>query len=63
MRIWVDMTSPPHPLVLRAVIARLLALGHDVTVSARDFGQTEAMLYRLGIPYEVIGRHGGASTA
>lgn len=61
MRIWVDMTSAPHPLVLRPMIARLGASGHEVTVTARHFGQTEAMLDRLGIAYEVVGRHGGAS--
>jgi len=61
MRIWVDMTSAPHALVLRPIIAELRALGHQVIVTARQFGQTEAMLDRLGIAHEVIGRHGGAS--
>jgi predicted glycosyltransferase len=63
MRIWVDMTSPPHPLVLRPIIAGLRASGHDVIVTARAFGQTEEVLDRLEIPYEVVGRHGGARTA
>jgi uncharacterized protein len=61
MRIWVDMTSAPHPLVLRPIIARLRASDHEVIVTTRRFGQTEAMLDRLGIGHEVIGRHGGAS--
>ena len=63
MRIWVDMTSAPHPLVLRPIIARLRESGHEVTVTTRRFGQTEGVLERLGIPYEVVGRHGGARTA
>ena len=63
MRIWVDMTSAPHPLVLRPIIARLRTAGHDVSVTARDFGQTEGVLDLLGIPYEVVGRHGGAGAA
>ncbi|MBA2643890.1 MAG: DUF354 domain-containing protein, partial [Solirubrobacterales bacterium] len=63
MRIWVDMTSAPHPLVLRPIVTRLRASGHDVTVTAREFGQTSAMLDRLGIAHEVVGRHGGASAA
>ncbi len=57
------MTSAPHPLVLRPIIARLRTAGHDVTVTAREFGQTEGVLDRLGIPYEVVGRHGGAGAA
>jgi len=63
MRIWVDMTSAPHPLVLRPIIAGLAACGHEVSVTARGFGQTEGVLDRLGIPYEVVGSHGGARAA
>jgi len=63
MRIWVDMTSAPHPLVLRPMIVRLRASGHEVTVTAREFGQTEGVLDRLGIPYEVVGAHGGGRVA
>jgi predicted glycosyltransferase len=61
MRIWVDMTSAPHALVLRPIIAQLRGSGHEVIVTARQFGQTSAMLARLGIAHEVVGRHGGAS--
>ena len=63
MRIWVDMTSAPHPLVLRPLIEGLEGAGHEVFVTARAFGQTQGMLERLGIEYESIGRHGGASAA
>ena len=61
MRIWVDMTAPAHPLVLRPVIERLLAQGHDVRVTARDYAQTLDILRRLGIPHTPIGAHGGAT--
>ena len=61
MRIWVDMTAPAHPLVLRPVIERLSAAGHEVRVTARDYAQTLAILERLGIPHVAIGAHGGAS--
>lgn len=63
MRIWVDMTSAPHPLVLRPLIEGLESAGHEVFVTARAFGQTQGMLERLGIEYESIGRHGGGSAA
>src|SRR4051795_686431 len=61
MRIWFDMTAPAHPVVLRPVIERLRAAGHDVRVTARDYAQTLPLLERLGMPHTVIGRHGGAS--
>ncbi|MFL5870493.1 MAG: DUF354 domain-containing protein [Solirubrobacterales bacterium] len=62
-RIWVDCTAAPHPLVLRPIIERLLAAGHQVSVTARDYGQTTGVLDRLGIPYESFGAHGGGSAA
>jgi predicted glycosyltransferase len=63
VRIWVDCTAAAHPVVLRPVIERLGAAGHEVEVTAREFGQTEGILDRLHIPYTSIGRHGGGSTA
>lgn len=55
------MTAPAHPIVLRPVIERLRAAGHDVHVTARDYAQTLGILDRLGLPYQAVGRHGGAS--
>jgi predicted glycosyltransferase len=63
MRVWVDCTAAAHPLVLRPIIERLGADGHEVAVTARDYGQTVGLLERLGIPHTVVGRHGGAATA
>jgi uncharacterized protein len=60
VRIWVDCTAAAHPIVLRPVIERLMAAGHEVEVTAREYGQTEGLLERLGIPYTSVGRHGGA---
>jgi uncharacterized protein len=62
MRVWVDCTAAAHPLVLRPLIERLEARGNEVFVTAREYGQTEGILERLGIPYTAVGRHGGAST-
>ena len=61
MRVWFDMTAPAHPVVFRPVIECLKAAGHEVDVTARDYAQTLPLLRRLGIPFEAIGRHGGAS--
>ena len=60
MRVWIDCTAAAHPLVLRPIIERLGAAGHEVDVTARTYGQTLGLLERLGIPYEAVGEHGGA---
>lgn len=62
MNVWIDCTAAAHPLVLRPVIERLRGLGHRVDVTAREYGQTLGILERLGIPFESVGAHGGAST-
>jgi uncharacterized protein len=59
--VWVDMSAPAHVLVLRPIIERLRAAGHDVEVTARDYTQTQDLLELHGIEYTLIGRHGGAS--
>jgi len=61
LRVWVDCTAAAHPLVLRPIIERLEAEGHEVFVTAREYGQTLGILERLGIPYTTVGEHGGAS--
>ncbi len=55
------MTAAAHPLVLRPLIERFEEQGHEVTVTAREYGQTLGILDRLGIPYAAVGSHGGAS--
>jgi len=57
------MTAPAHPLVLRPVIERLRAAGHEVHVTARDYAQTLELLARIGMPHTAIGAHGGAGRA
>ncbi len=56
MRVWVDCTAAAHPLVLRPIIERLEARGHEVFVTAREYGQTLGILERLGIPYTAVGQ-------
>ena len=63
MRVWVDLTNSPHPLVMRPIVEHLRAGGHDVTVTARDFAQTVELARRLGLEPTVIGRHRGAGRA
>jgi uncharacterized protein len=61
MRVWVDCTAAAHPLVLRPVIERFKAMGHEVDVTARDYGQTLGLLRMHGIEHESFGEHGGGS--
>jgi predicted glycosyltransferase len=59
MRVWIDLTNSPHVLVMRPIIDRLRADGHEVRVTARDFAQTIALCERFGIEHTAIGRHRG----
>lgn len=61
MRVWIDLTNSPHVLVMRPVIERLRAQGHEVDVTARDFAQTLGLLERFQIDHTAIGRHRGGS--
>lgn len=63
MRVWVDCTAAAHPLVLRPIVERLRERGHDVEITAREYGQTVGILDRLGLEHTVVGAHGGGSTA
>ncbi len=63
MRVWIDLTNSPHVLVMRPVIERLRADGHDVRVTARDFAQTLELCERLHIAHTPIGRHRGERLA
>jgi predicted glycosyltransferase len=61
MLVWVDCTAAAHPLVLRPLIERFEADGHEVFITAREYGQTVGILDRLGMEYTVVGEHGGGS--
>ncbi|MGA2320313.1 MAG: DUF354 domain-containing protein [Solirubrobacteraceae bacterium] len=63
MRIWIDLTNSPHVLVMRPVIERLAADGHEVRVTARDFAQTIELCERFEIAHTAIGRHRGERLA
>jgi uncharacterized protein len=59
-----DMTAAAHPLVLRPVIERLRASGHEVHVTARDYGPTLGTTRRMRLDHTVLGPgHPGASRA
>ena len=57
------MSAPAHVLVLRPIIERLRDRGHEVTVTSREYTQTQQLLELHGIEHTAIGKHGGASRA
>jgi predicted glycosyltransferase len=61
VKVWVDLTNSPHVLVMRPIIGNLLARGHEVQVTTRDFAQTLELCERFGIEHTPIGRHRGGS--
>jgi uncharacterized protein len=63
VRIWIDLTNSPHVLVMRPLIERMRAAGHEVEVTARDFAQTLELCRRFGIAHTAIGRHRGGRRA
>lgn len=62
LSVWVDCTAAAHPLVLKPIVERFEARGHEVFLTAREYGQTLGVLDRLALPYESVGRHAGASS-
>jgi predicted glycosyltransferase len=61
MRFWVDIDNAPHVLILRPIIADLQRRGHQVEITARDYGQTVPLLMMYGLRFRRIGTHGGKS--
>lgn len=63
MRVWVDVTNTAHVIVLRPLVERLEAAGHEVAITARPLSHTVELLEDWGHPHTVLGQHGGASRA
>ncbi|HEU0318750.1 MAG TPA: DUF354 domain-containing protein, partial [Solirubrobacteraceae bacterium] len=58
-----DLTNSPHVLVLRPIVERLRAAGHEVEITARDFAQTLDLCRRLRLDHTPIGHHRGGGLA
>jgi predicted glycosyltransferase len=64
MRVWIDISNSPQVPLFRPLIALLLARGHEVEVTTREYAQTIELLELHRIPHEVVGpAHGGAGAA
>jgi predicted glycosyltransferase len=55
MRIWVDIDNPPQTRYLLPLARRFEEAGHEVTITARGYGDTLAMLDSEGAEFEAIG--------
>jgi uncharacterized protein len=55
MRVWVDLSNSPHPLLFEPVARRLAERGHEVVLTARDNAQTVALARERWSEVEVIG--------
>jgi hypothetical protein len=55
MKIWIDCSNSPHPLLFAPVARRLEAEGHEVLVTARDNAQTIDLALERWAAVEVIG--------
>jgi hypothetical protein len=55
MKIWIDLSNSPHPLLFAPVARRLQTEGHEVFVTARDNAQTIELARERWPAVEVIG--------
>jgi predicted glycosyltransferase len=55
MRVWVDIDNPPQTRYLLPLARRFEEAGHDVTLTAREYGDTLAILDSEGAVFEAIG--------
>jgi predicted glycosyltransferase len=55
MRVWVDIDNPPQTRYLLPLARRFEEAGHEVTITARGYGDTLAILESEGAEFEAIG--------
>src|SRR2546426_621070 len=55
MKVWVDIDNPPQTRYLLPLARRFEEVGHDVVVTARDYGDTFAILESEDVDFVSIG--------
>ncbi len=55
MKVWIDLSNSPHPLLFSPIARRLEDLGHEVLVTARDNAQTVELAHEHFNDTAVIG--------
>jgi predicted glycosyltransferase len=59
LRVWVDIDNAPQTRYLLPLARRFEEAGHDVTLTARGYGETLAILDSEGVTFEAIGSRFG----
>src|SRR5881227_90456 len=55
LRVWIDLSNSPHPILFEPIADELRASGHDVVLTARDHAQTVALARERWPEVRVIG--------
>src|SRR5437588_6886084 len=55
LRVWIDLSNSPHPLLFAPIARRLESDGHKVLITARDNAQTVELARERWQKVEVIG--------
>lgn len=55
MKVWIDLSNSPHPLLFEPIVRRLEERGHTVEVTARDNAQTVELARERWPAVKVIG--------
>ncbi|THD76122.1 MAG: DUF354 domain-containing protein [Phenylobacterium sp.] len=63
MRVWIDLSNSPHPLLFAPIARRLEELGHEVGVTARDNAQTVELTLKRWPEATIIGGQSPKSRA
>jgi predicted glycosyltransferase len=63
MRVWIDLSNSPHPLLFAPIARRLEELGHWVGITARDNAQTVELTLERWPDATVIGGESPSSRA
>jgi predicted glycosyltransferase len=63
VRIWIDLSNSPHPLLFAPIARRLKELGHEVGVTARDNAQTVELTLERWPDATIIGGQSPKSRA
>src|SRR3954469_24212994 len=55
VRVWIDLSNSPHPILFEPIVDELRAAGHEVELTARDHAQTVALARQRWPDVSVIG--------
>jgi predicted glycosyltransferase len=63
VRIWIDLSNSPHPLLFAPIASRLEEMGHSIGVTARDNAQTAELTLQRWPDATIIGGESPKSRA